>query len=187
MIVGDLVATIVSGAGMARIKDLTGQRFGRLVAVCCLDYRTKRGGSIWTCSCDCGNAPDVRGRDLISGNTKSCGCLNKKLTSQRYKEINRNKRRAAELRPITGNKRCCRCKQIKKIGEFYLASRRIDKADSICKKCALEYNKTDKRAVAIAKSMLKAGLLNNIEIPTEIIEARAELIKIRRKIKEMTK
>jgi len=56
-------------------KDITGQRFGRLVAL----YRAGRNHSnrmtIWHCRCDCGRECEVRLGDL--GKTKSCGCLNR--------------------------------------------------------------------------------------------------------------
>lgn len=58
------------------IKDLTGKRFGRLT----VQYQTGekyQGNMIWHCRCDCGNELDVMGRSLTSGNTKSCGCLNR--------------------------------------------------------------------------------------------------------------
>ena len=56
-------------------KDLKGQRFGRLTV-------WKRIGTVgsralWRCKCDCGNLTSVRSIDLLSGNTKSCGCLHK--------------------------------------------------------------------------------------------------------------
>ena len=58
-----------------QIEDLTGKRFGRLVA----EYDTGKRyqhNAVWHCKCDCGNEIDVRGSDLKSGNTKSRGCLN---------------------------------------------------------------------------------------------------------------
>ena len=57
---------------MCRI-DITGQRFGRLVA---LEYsHTDRDRkAVWLCKCDCGNSHLARTKDLRSGNTKSCGC-----------------------------------------------------------------------------------------------------------------
>jgi len=57
----------------ASFKDLTGQRFGLLVA---LSY--DRG--YWTCVCDCGNAHVVYGSNLRKGFTRSCGCLRKRST-----------------------------------------------------------------------------------------------------------
>ncbi len=60
------------------IKGLEGIRFGRLVAVSLCTTRTKRGGAIWECKCNCGNTVKVSSLHLGSGDTKSCGCLQKK-------------------------------------------------------------------------------------------------------------
>ena len=56
-----------------KIKDLTGQRFVRLVAIKRLDK--KRGSSyLWLCKCDCGNYIETSANALLMGNTGSCGC-----------------------------------------------------------------------------------------------------------------
>ena len=58
-----------------RLKDLTGQRFGRLVVVKKADWvKTKSTGANWLCRCDCGNEKIVTSSALLTGNTKSCGC-----------------------------------------------------------------------------------------------------------------
>lgn len=57
------------------IKDLTGQKFGRLT-VLELDssqYDDNRGAR-WICQCDCGNIVSVLSGRLVSGQTRSCGC-----------------------------------------------------------------------------------------------------------------
>jgi hypothetical protein len=57
-------------------RDLTGQKFGRLLAVERKpDPRTTR----YSCSCECGAEIIVIGTQLTSGKTKSCGCLKKEL------------------------------------------------------------------------------------------------------------
>lgn len=53
--------------------DLTGKTFGRLTAMRSEDER-KGGSIVWTCACTCGNVVSVPARDLVSGNTTSCGC-----------------------------------------------------------------------------------------------------------------
>ena len=60
-------------AGANRI-DLTGRRYGRLVV---LSQTEKRSGNsvIWRCQCDCGKLADVSASKLLTGATKSCGCL----------------------------------------------------------------------------------------------------------------
>ena len=54
-------------------KDITNQRFGRLVALSPTEKR-KHGSVVWTCQCDCGNTTEVPTELLLSGNTQSCGC-----------------------------------------------------------------------------------------------------------------
>lgn len=69
-------------------KDITGQRFGRLVA---LEYIGKRNVGvkkkytvpIWKCQCDCGNICEVSLYQLTSGSTKSCGCLKRDKIRER--------------------------------------------------------------------------------------------------------
>lgn len=54
--------------------DITGTRFGRLVAVD-LAYRDNRKRGHWNCKCDCGNHVVVRTDKLSSGERVECyGC-----------------------------------------------------------------------------------------------------------------
>lgn len=57
-------------------KDITGQRFGRLIVVkfIPMNERDNRDRQ-WLCKCDCGNYVQVNGTKLRSGHTNSCGCL----------------------------------------------------------------------------------------------------------------
>jgi hypothetical protein len=57
-----------------RYKDITGQRFGRLVAIQPLKRSTDHE-KVWLCRCDCGQSHITRGTRLRSGFTQSCGCL----------------------------------------------------------------------------------------------------------------
>jgi len=57
--------------------DLTGRRFGELVALEPTDER-ESGNVVWKCQCDCGNVAFTSARALKSGNVKSCGCLRNK-------------------------------------------------------------------------------------------------------------
>lgn len=61
---------------MAKVKDLTGKRFGRLVVIE-LAGKSANGKYQWKCKCDCGNYIIVKGNSLTTGHTKSCGCLEK--------------------------------------------------------------------------------------------------------------
>jgi len=55
--------------------EVQGQKFGRLTALEVVG-KTKSGCKIWRCVCDCGNEKNVLQASLVSGNTRSCGCLN---------------------------------------------------------------------------------------------------------------
>ena len=56
-------------------KNLTGQRFGRLVCIAPTSQRGKSGGTVWKCRCDCGKECLAVSTQLTKGYRKSCGCL----------------------------------------------------------------------------------------------------------------
>jgi hypothetical protein len=59
---------------MAKRKDLTGQRFGKLLAVSPVG-RDEYRNWLWLCNCDCGNTTLAATFRLTNGDAKSCGCL----------------------------------------------------------------------------------------------------------------
>lgn len=70
---------------MAKAKDLSGQKFGRLfVNSFHGSERSKSGVSVryWRCVCDCGNISKVSAGALTSGNTQSCGCAKIEATKR---------------------------------------------------------------------------------------------------------
>src|SRR3990172_9733089 len=71
---------------MAKPLNLTNSRFGRLVAKRSVG-QNKYGSILWECVCDCSALVIKNTRDLRSGNTRSCGCLNVELSTQRLKTI----------------------------------------------------------------------------------------------------
>lgn len=56
-----------------KTNDLTGQVFGRLTVIKQAPNHGRRVA--WQCRCSCGNANSVQSNSLVSGKTKSCGCL----------------------------------------------------------------------------------------------------------------
>lgn len=68
---------------VSNVKDITGQRFGRLVAIKSIGSN-KHKQRIWECICDCGKTTNVYTALLLSGNTKSCGCLHDEMASKRF-------------------------------------------------------------------------------------------------------
>ena len=71
----DLRSGNTKSCGHILRADITGQRFGRLTATEPTN-QIVRASVVWRCKCDCGNDAFVTVKDLRSGNTKSCGCLN---------------------------------------------------------------------------------------------------------------
>jgi len=59
---------------MSSLKDLTGQRFGRLV-VLARDMNLSDGQARWRCRCDCGKETRTSGGNLRRKATLSCGCM----------------------------------------------------------------------------------------------------------------
>lgn len=59
---------------MSKFIDITGQKFGRLVAIQRVRVN-KHGKSIWQFQCDCGKLHEATSGDVRFSRTKSCGCL----------------------------------------------------------------------------------------------------------------
>ena len=58
---------------VGKLKDISGQRFGRLLVV--RRAGSNASGSTWFCLCDCGKETSVSACNLKSENVRSCGCL----------------------------------------------------------------------------------------------------------------
>jgi hypothetical protein len=69
-------------------KDVTGRRFSRLMVL----GVAKRVNHVtfWQCKCDCGKETIVRISQLLRGQTKSCGCLQKEIFKNWCGENNPN-------------------------------------------------------------------------------------------------
>ena len=66
-------------------KDITNQRFGKLIAI----KQTKKIGKtyLWLCKCDCGQYCEKELQYLVNGDTKSCGCLSNSYVENVIKEL----------------------------------------------------------------------------------------------------
>lgn len=72
---------------MATPTDLTGNTYGRLLVLKPGVGRVYTSGerSSWVCQCKCGNFIDVLALSLVTGRTKSCGCLRSELAMKAAK------------------------------------------------------------------------------------------------------
>lgn len=59
------------------MKNLAGQRFGKLLAIAHVGWKQTTSGrlAVWSCQCDCGKATEATVHALGRGSKKSCGCL----------------------------------------------------------------------------------------------------------------
>lgn len=60
-------------------KDLTGQRFGRAIAIEPAENRKDK--TYWKCKCDCGNLCEISTQSLLKNTESSCGCFAKDFLS----------------------------------------------------------------------------------------------------------
>ena len=76
----------IASSRMAKVT--IGQKYGRLTVEREMPRREKPCGAklrIFQCRCDCGNLINVASVNLLSGNTKSCGCLKSEIDHTRFK------------------------------------------------------------------------------------------------------
>lgn len=59
------------------MKDLSGQKFGRLTVI---EYLP---GSLYRCRCECGTEVVTKTYSLKSGATRSCGCLRREVAARK--------------------------------------------------------------------------------------------------------
>lgn len=66
---------------MSRLKDLSGQRFGKWLVIerAPKNYVAPCGSTSpqYICKCDCGNIVTVIGKNLSGGHSTNCGCVRK--------------------------------------------------------------------------------------------------------------
>lgn len=72
------------GCKTRKARDLSGQRFGRLLAV-------ERVEKLWLCKCDCGAETRVESNALVSGRTRSCGCIHRERARSRLGSAERRR------------------------------------------------------------------------------------------------
>ncbi len=70
-------------------NDLTGNVYGRFTVK---SYDPSHRRAHWICECSCGNVRTVEGTSLRRGNSTSCGCYIRELTSARNKATNPSRR-----------------------------------------------------------------------------------------------
>lgn len=115
---------------MGKIKDLSGRTFYHLTVIE-FSMINRNHQSVWICRCDCGNYTSVTRPALLSGNTKSCGCMkSKSISNARGKNIQGLKFGRLTVRERFGSRSdggwvwlCeCECGNVKNIASHDLIS-----------------------------------------------------------------
>jgi len=86
-----------------RLKNEVGKKHGRLT-VLSRAGSSKNRQAMWLCRCDCGKEIEVLGISLRSGNTQSCGCINK----ERVRETQKARALARPIGEVAFNNLFCR-------------------------------------------------------------------------------
>jgi hypothetical protein len=78
-----MVGHLANGRGEYQMNgNMIGQRFGMWVVIEAIAKKTTKYTE-WLCLCDCGNIKAVRSYSLMSGHSKSCGCIRSAAVSSR--------------------------------------------------------------------------------------------------------
>jgi hypothetical protein len=65
-------------------RDITGQKFARLLVIGYSEKKTKANKRMVWCQCDCGSIKEQVAANLVSGMAKSCGCLVGESAKERF-------------------------------------------------------------------------------------------------------
>lgn len=79
-----------------KTKDLTGAKFGKLTVIE-RQGSNKNGRALWLCECECKNKIIVASPLLLSGKTKSCGCLRAEASTCRSTKHGKKNTRIYEV------------------------------------------------------------------------------------------
>lgn len=144
-----------------KLIDLTGQKFGRLIALKRVG-NNKKGGARWLCVCDCGKEKVISSRKLRHGDTRSCGCIRIKYSKNQKirKKREHQRKRYAALSPTQKEK---------------------DKQNKI------KYQKhatRDLKDFYVRKKIVRQTGLKTAEITPEIIEFKRQQILLTREIRK---
>lgn len=93
-----------------RAHDLTGRRFGRLVALGPVEIVRYTGATQikWLCRCDCGGETRALAQNLRKGHSGSCGCLIREVCGNNFRTHGQGGRKITpEYRAWTKMKERC--------------------------------------------------------------------------------
>lgn len=124
---------------MARFKDRTGDKHGRLTVISHSgkDHRKKH---LWLCLCECGNEKVVVGDNLSSGKSNSCGCLKTEFLARKGNQYGLYEDREVALLKVQYS-HLKRRNKLKGFSDVISLDEFCTISKSPCKYCGLEYSK----------------------------------------------
>lgn len=85
---------------MPKFIDLSGERFGKLLILSRAESIKKH--TAWNCLCDCGKQKVIRGSNLRTGKSSSCGCIMALKASERlHKHGRADRKKKKQFREYT--------------------------------------------------------------------------------------
>jgi hypothetical protein len=80
--------------GQSNLVDLIGQRFCRLTVKAAWQDELDHSCAYWLCVCDCDPTKlrRIAGSSLITGKTKSCGCLNRDTSTKQVRKLSKKEK-----------------------------------------------------------------------------------------------
>ena len=78
-----LLRGLSKSCGHSKRRVHPGEKYGRLTVI---ESVRENKMTFWICHCDCGSITKVRGNALLDGLSRSCGCLQKEITSELFRK-----------------------------------------------------------------------------------------------------
>lgn len=167
---------------MGNLKDITGKKYGRLIALN-IAFR-KKSRTFWNCLCECGKIKAVDISQLNYGKTKSCGCYAlETMAKARTKHGLYNKENRHEI--LVYRNMINRCYRKSQKGYEYYGGRGIKVCDSWLKSFANFFQDMGKRP-SKEHSIERIDVNGNYEKANCKWATKKEQIKNRRPTKNKT-
>lgn len=68
-------------------KTIIGKQYGKLTVLDASSKRDSSGNILYKCECSCGNITYATSRHLKNGHKRSCGCLQREISTNRKKDL----------------------------------------------------------------------------------------------------
>ena len=81
-----------------KIKDISNQKYGKLIPLKLADPPSKNGNAIWICQCECGETREVFARSLKRGETYACAICTKRIVSKKLTSLDTFGRKEAKAK-----------------------------------------------------------------------------------------